>query len=140
VRTRIRWHCYYPANLQGQINSRIVPSFYGLLRATESAKQSEFMEQLQTDIRSLTLAADEQGPFFLGSTLCLVDIHFAPFAIRLSRILKPSRGWADPVPGSRWQRWLEALEDNAHIQATASSKELYNETADLLAQHSSSLC
>lgn len=77
-----------------------------------------------------------QGPFFLGVTLCLVDIHLAPFALRLSRVLTPSRGWPEPVPGTRWHRWLTALEGNIHVKATTSGLAFYTETTDLLTRHS----
>lgn len=63
-----------------------------------------------------------------------MDIHLAPFALRLSRLLQPLHGWTDPNVGVRWQRWLEAFEGNGHIKATTSSRELYKETAELLAQ------
>ncbi|KND90352.1 hypothetical protein TOPH_04884 [Tolypocladium ophioglossoides CBS 100239] len=75
---------------------------------------------------------DDRGPFFLGATLSLVDVHVAPFALRLSRVLRPLRGWANPVPGTRWQRWLDALEQDAHVVATTSLDELYAETAEVL--------
>ncbi|TWU75413.1 hypothetical protein ED733_003231 [Metarhizium rileyi] len=109
------------------INTRIVPSFYSLLSG-----QSDSASLLQTHITSLVLAADEQGPFFAGPTLSLVDVHFAPFAIRLSKILRPLRGWTDPVPGTRWNRWLDSLEKNVHVRGTTSSDDLYVDTVELL--------
>lgn len=117
-----------------QINTKIVPSFYGLLRATDPTAQNDIIDQLQSHIHSLNLAADETGPFFLGTQLCMVDVHFAPFALRLGRVLKPARGWTDPRPGTRWQRWLDALEREPHVRATMSGDELYAETVELLAQ------
>ncbi|KAI0387289.1 hypothetical protein F5Y04DRAFT_239857 [Hypomontagnella monticulosa] len=113
------------------INARIVPAFFALAKTTDFAKQSEYTERLRTDITALVQAADERGPYFLGGDLCLVDIHFAPFVLRMSRILRELRNWGDPMPGTRWQQWAEALEQNPHIQATTSQKELYVETLDL---------
>lgn len=133
---------------------RIVPAFYALLRNQESSTQSELVDRLQSSITNLVLAADEdvcphdlprraihidtvpQGPFFLGTTLCLVDVHFAPFALRLPRVLAPLSGWPEPVLGTRWYHWLEALESDAHVRATTSSRELYAETTELLVRHS----
>lgn len=78
-------------------------------------------------------AADEHGPYFLGPMLSLVDVHLAPFAVRLRTILHTRRGWpADADAGSRWARWLDALEKDAHVKATTSADDLYADTADLL--------
>ncbi|KAK5987634.1 hypothetical protein PT974_11766 [Cladobotryum mycophilum] len=90
---------------------------------------------LQAHLTNLVLAADEDGPYFLGSSLSLVDIHFAPFALRLSRVIRPHRGWVDAAPGTRWQRWLDALERNPHVVATTSTEDMYLDTADLLLQN-----
>lgn len=65
--------------------------------------------------------------------MSLVDVHLAPFALRLRRILQPRRGWpAEATPGSRWQRWLEAIEQDPNVQSTTSADDLYAETADVL--------
>ncbi len=73
-----------------------------------------------------------KGPYFLGPELCLVDVHFAPFAIRLSRVLTPFRQWTDAAPGTRWQQWIAAIERNPHVVATTSAHDLYAETFDAL--------
>ncbi|KAF6822681.1 glutathione transferase [Colletotrichum plurivorum] len=114
------------------INSRVVPAFHHLLRNSDQSRQSQYVEKLQESIKDLVLAADEQGPFFLGGSLSLVDIHFAPFALRLSRILQPLCGWTAPAPGLRWANWLDALEDNVYIKATTSGKDVYVDNVSLL--------
>ncbi|GAP92404.1 putative glutathione transferase protein [Rosellinia necatrix] len=112
------------------INAKIVPSFFALMRTLDPQKQTEFIDRLQNDALELVQAADERGPYFLGGDLCLVDIHLAPFVIRMSRILCELRNWR-PIPGTRWQQWSDALEQNPHIQATTSQDELYTETKDI---------
>ncbi|KZL73422.1 glutathione S-transferase [Colletotrichum tofieldiae] len=114
------------------INSRLVPAFYRLLRSPDPAQQPQNIERLQEAIKDLVLAADEEGPFFLGSSLSLVDVHFAPFAVRLSRILQARCGWTAPTPGLRWARWLDALENNVHVKATTSGRDVYVDTVELL--------
>ncbi|KAI0398748.1 hypothetical protein F4802DRAFT_132717 [Xylaria palmicola] len=113
------------------INAKIVPTFFALMRTPDLPKQTEYIDKLQSDVLALVQAADERGPYFLGSDLCLVDIHLAPFVLRMSRILREFRSWHDPMPGTRWQQWSDALEQNPHIQATTSQDELYVETVDL---------
>lgn len=83
-----------------------------------------------------------QGPFFLGPSLSLVDIHLAPFALRLRTILQPRRGYSIQITehmdseraimASRWQKWLDALTKDPHIQSTTSTDDLYADTADIL--------
>ncbi|KAI1271057.1 hypothetical protein F5Y07DRAFT_406115 [Xylaria sp. FL0933] len=113
------------------VNAKIVPAFFTLMRTTDLQRQKEHIDRLQSDILALVQAADERGPYFLGGDLCLVDIHLAPFVLRMSRILREFRNWHDPIPGTRWQQWSDALEQNIHVQATTSQDELYVETMDL---------
>ena len=70
-------------------------------------------------------AAHPTGPFFLGNKLSFVDIQIAPWLIRLRKVLKPYRGWPDPEEGSRWAKWVEAVENDTHVKATTSTDELY---------------
>lgn len=108
-----------------------MPSYFALFKATDAPQQAECQNKLQSDILALVQAADERGPYFLGLDLCLVDIHFAPFVLRLSRILTDLRGWSEPIANTRWDQWVRAMETNTHIQATTSNKDLYIDTADL---------
>ncbi|OLN92885.1 Glutathione S-transferase L1 [Colletotrichum chlorophyti] len=126
------WACAESAVILEYINSRLVPAFYRLLRNPDPAQQTSCIDSLQVAIKDLVLAADEEGPFFLGNSLSLVDVHFAPFAIRLSRVLQPLRGWTAPAPGLRWARWLDALEGNPHVKATTSGKDVYTDTIEQL--------
>ena len=70
-----------------------------------------------------------QGPYFLGDRMCLVDVHLAPFALRLSR-LAPFRDLPPPAPPARWKQWLDALEQNRHVRGTMSVDVLYNQSMD----------
>ena len=85
----------------------------------------ECAEELKTEISKLVDASDPQGPFFLGPTLTYVDVQFAPWMLRLSRVLKPYRGWPDPEVGSRWGIWMNAIENNEAVKATTSTDDLY---------------
>ncbi|OKL60122.1 hypothetical protein UA08_04673 [Talaromyces atroroseus] len=82
-------------------------------------------EELKEELVKLVNASHVHGPFFLGPSMSYVDIQLAPWIIRLSRVLKPYRGWPEPEMGSRWGRWVQAIEDNEHVMATTSSDELY---------------
>lgn len=90
--------------------------------------QSKHAAELQEEIEKLVNASHVHGPFFLGPSMSYVDIQLAPWIIRLSRVLKPYRGWTEPAMGSRLGRWIQAIEDNEHVVATTSSDELYLES------------
>ncbi len=70
-----------------------------------------------------------QGPYFLGEHMCLVDVHLAPFALRLS-LLAAFKDLPAPTPHSKWTAWLHALEQNPHVRATTSSPGLYAQTTE----------
>jgi len=113
-----------------------VPAFFQALHASGPDAAAEAAERLRGHVGEFADSADEQGPYFLGSELCLVDVHLAPFALRLARLLAPPgppAAWPGRVsPGARWDRWLDAIERNPHVQATTCSAALYLETVDLL--------
>jgi glutathione S-transferase len=118
-----------------QINRYIVPAFYSLLQAQEFQKQVENTEKLQAQIAKLVDACDPQGPFFFGPQMTYVDVQMAPWMLRCSRVLKHYRAWPDPEPGSRWARWMEAIESNEAVQATTSTDDLYTDSYERYAQN-----
>ncbi|MCJ1288441.1 hypothetical protein MMC26_007798 [Xylographa opegraphella] len=117
------------------INRKIVPAFYRYLQAQESAKQIESAEDLRIHISKLVDAADSTGPFFLGSTMSFVDVQIAPWLLRLRRVLKPYRGWPDAVEGTRFAKWVIAVENNVDVRATTSTDELYLDSYERYAEN-----
>lgn len=107
------------------VNRKIVPLFYRTLQAQDPNQQALHSLELQEEINKLVAHADLIGPFFLGNHMTFVDVQFAPWMLRLSRVLKPYRNWPDPEPGSRWARWVDAIEGDVDVRATTSSDELY---------------
>jgi glutathione S-transferase len=118
-----------------QINRNIIPAFYQLLQAQDFSKQVDNTKKLQSEIAKVVEVSDPQGPFFLGPQLSYVDIQFAPWMIRFTRVLKHYRSWPDPTPGSRWGRWLDAIENNEHVKNTTSLDELYVDSYERYAQN-----
>lgn len=95
----------------------------------------ENTQKLQAEIAKLVEAADAQGPYFLGPDISFVDIQLAPWMLRCNRVLKHYRAWPDPEPGSKWGRWLDAIENNEHVKATTSANELYIDSYERYAQN-----
>ena len=108
-----------------QINRHIIPSFYRYLQAQEAPKQVDFGTELRNEITKLVGAAHPQGPFFLGPTISFVDIQIAPWILRMKRVLAPYRGWPDPEEGTRWFKWIDAIEKDEAVKATTSGDDLY---------------
>jgi len=99
-----------------------------VLQEQDQQKQIENAQELRDAFDKLITAAHPHGPFFMGAQLSFVDVQAAPWIIRLSRVLKPYRGWPDAEEGSRWASWVDALENNEHVLATTSTDELYLES------------
>jgi len=129
---QLRAHCRLWSD---HINRRMVPAFYQVLQAQELEKQADNTKKLKDEIQKLVEVADQGGPFFLGPRLSFVDVQIAPWVLRLSRVLKPYRGWPDAGPGTRWGRWVEAIENNEHVKNTTSTDDLYIDSYERYAQN-----
>lgn len=108
-----------------QINRHIIPAFYSYLQAQEYPKQVENATKLQNEISKLISVAHPSGPYFLGTEMSFVDVQFAPWVIRMRKVLTPYRGWPQPEAGSRWASWVDAIENNPDVKATTSTDDLY---------------
>ncbi|CAD0096965.1 unnamed protein product [Aureobasidium vineae] len=117
------------------INRNIVPGFYRYLQAQDEKPQIEYAEEFKEQISKLVDAADDSGPFFLGEKPTFVDVQMAPWVIRLRTVLQPYRGWPKPEGGSRWARWVEAIEQNHAVRATTSTDELYHSSYERYAEN-----
>ncbi|CAG8953500.1 hypothetical protein HYFRA_00010250 [Hymenoscyphus fraxineus] len=117
------------------INRFIVPAFFKLLQAVDHPSQLEATKKLQDYITEIVGACDAQGPFFFGPHMSYVDVQFAPWMLRFSRVLKHYRNWQDPIPGTRWGVWLEAVENNEHVKNTTSTDDLYVDSYERFAQN-----
>ncbi|OJJ49410.1 hypothetical protein ASPZODRAFT_60343 [Penicilliopsis zonata CBS 506.65] len=129
---KLRAHCRLWAD---HINRHIVPNFYRVLQEQDRQQQISAGQELRDKLEQLVQAAHPQGPFFLGPQISFVDVQITPWIIRLSRVLKPYRGWPDPEVGSRWAAWVSAIESNEHVQATTSCDELYLDSYERYAQN-----
>ncbi|KAF2197088.1 hypothetical protein GQ43DRAFT_444542 [Delitschia confertaspora ATCC 74209] len=117
------------------VNRNIIPGFYHLLQAQDADKQVQHAEELRNEIAKLVNAADPTGPFFLGQQMSFVDVQIAPWVLRLKRVLGPYRGWPEPERGSRWAKWVEAVEGEQSVRATTSNDELYLDSYERYAEN-----
>lgn len=117
------------------INKNIVPAFYQYLQEQNTTKQAEHASKLKSEISKLVDAADSEGPFFLGNKLSFVDVQLAPWLLRMRKVLKPYRGWPDPEEGSRWAKWVNAVENDVDVKATTSTDDLYLDSYERYAEN-----
>lgn len=117
------------------INRKIIPHFYRYLQAQDVKDQAQYATEMTEEIAKLVDAADATGPFFTGSQLSFVDVQIAPWVVRLEKVLKPYRGWPDPEPGSRWEKWVRAIEQNEAVKKTTSDDQLYIDSYERYAEN-----
>ena len=85
------------------------------------AHHTVLTETLTSAITSLVNASHASGPFFLGPTISFVDVMFAPWVLRLSRVLTRYRGYEfSSALDQRWQAWVNAIESDERVRATTS--------------------
>lgn len=142
---QLRAHCRLWVD---HVNRKILPAFYALLLTPAPSSPSSMphnnninnevddtsivdrhtllVTTLQSQITSLVNASHAIGPFFLGSAISYVDVAFAPWIIRLSRVLSYYRNFPRPEVGTRWKSWVEAVEGEERVRRTVSSEEGYH--------------
>ena len=131
------------------VNRKVLPSFYALLltpppphhhrssphRSDDNRVENDaaitqrhgiLVETLQTAITRLVNASHATGPFFLGESISYVDVAFAPWIIRLSRVLSYYRNFPRPEVGTRWQSWVDAIEGDERVRRTVSEEGGYH--------------
>lgn len=117
------------------INRHIIPCFYRLIQEQDPNNQVTHATELRDSIEKLVKAADPEGPFFLGRDLGFVDVQVAPWVLRLKRVLGPYRGWPEPEPGSRWAKWVNAIENEPSVKSTTSDDALYKDSYERYAEN-----
>jgi glutathione S-transferase len=118
------------------ICTKMVPGFYKFLQHTPEKDYSiaEARASFLGHIKTLVEQMDENGPFFLGGALSMVDVMLAPWAKRLFLIdhYKPGglgspagQGGDEAALWARWARWYTAVCDEPSVKGTWSSEEEY---------------
>ena len=142
---QLRAHCRLWVD---HVNRKILPAFYALLLTPPPPssplsantnnidndvddtsildRHTLLVTTLQSQITSLVNASHAIGPFFLGSSISYVDVAFAPWIIRLSRVLSYYRNFPRPEVGTRWMSWVDAVESEERVRRTVSSEEGYH--------------
>ncbi|MEH1958956.1 MAG: glutathione S-transferase family protein [Nostoc sp.] len=111
-------------------NTRFVPAFSALLRSPDIQQQEAAKQELYKHLEFIENEAlaklSEEGPYWFGESVSLVDFTFYPWFERWSA-LKHYRGLAIPEEFTRLHRWKKALKQRDSVVAIANSKEFYIE-------------
>ena len=116
------------------IDKTIPTGFIGILLHQDPEKQAESAKTLLTSIKEFAenglLKSNPTGALFLPSEeLSLVDIAFAPFAIRFENVLKHYRNFSVPdgpeLAWKRYAKWVEAVKRHPAVAATVSDEDRY---------------
>lgn len=103
--------------LLGSATDPLIPLFYKLLRAQESAEQEEAKEKLTealTKLESSAFQGDSQWLF--GDSLSLVDLMVYPWFERWC-VLEHYRGFAFPAELTKLAAWKARLQQRPSVQA-----------------------
>lgn len=116
----------------------IIPQFYRFLKAPRSSSAAaEARDRMTAGLAALSSAMSPSGPYFFGSALGVVDIAFAPFALRIKRLLSHYMGFELPQNGEPWRRfdaWWRTIESHPAFIGTMPERRTYD--ARLLAFYS----
>ena len=92
-------------------NTRWVEDFYALLGAKDAEGQKDLGDRVRQDLRHMEangMAALSSGPFWLGSSVSLVDLAFWPFFERFP-LLSHYRRVTIPEDCPRLLRWCDEM-------------------------------
>lgn len=102
-------------------NSKFLQGFYGVIMAQDPEKQVVYKNDLADRLRYMEREGlaklSDDGPYWLGGQLTLVDISFYPFFERLC-VLRHFRGFEIPNECVRLKAWFEAMQGRASVAAT----------------------
>ena len=115
------------------INKKIIPAFYKVLQHqphssyTSEAAQSDLRSSIETFVNAM----DEDGPWFFGKNISMVDISLVPWARRLWLIDHYKVGGSGiPATGEeglwkRWTAWKDAVDGRQSTLDTSSDDDHY---------------
>jgi len=137
------------------VTSRVIPAFHRFLQYQPSSERDgagdpgldERRQEFLSCLLTFTREMDEEGPYFAGSEMSLVDLIMAPWAVRLwifdhfkggLGIPEPEAGDQNAATWARWRKWVETIESRESIRKTSSDREhflpIYQRYADNTAQ------
>lgn len=119
------------------VSTRFIPAFHRLLQHTPDKPYSldEAKLEIRGHLKSWISQASDDGDFWSGKELDMVDVTLAPWAVRLW-VFEHFKGVKDLVPAedqggddekiwARWRKWAAAVEGRDSVAKTLSEREKY---------------
>ncbi len=116
-----------------RMGEKLIPAFYGLLKARDSEGRQRQEEQLLLALDELEQEAFQDGDWLLGKELSLADIALFPWAERWG-VLEHYRGLGWPKDRPKLARWKELMEELPAVREIANGDELYIDRYRLYAE------
>ncbi len=110
-------------------NTRWVEDFYALLEAKDAQRRAELGDRVRQDLRHMEtkgMATLSSGPFWLGSSVSLVDLAFWPFFERFP-LLSHYREVTIPEDCQRLRRWCDKMAARPSVRQTMHDASWYIE-------------
>jgi len=113
------------------VTSRIIPAFHRFLQYQAQSADDQGLRAVREEflgrIQEFAEAMDDEGPFFLGKDLSLVDLVVAPWAVRLWVFDYFKGGLGTPKGGvwDTWGKWLRVMEKRESVVDTTSERQHY---------------
>lgn len=108
----------------------IIPYFYRFLKAERgSPSESEARDQMLAGLRALAEAMTPEGTYFWGDRPGMIDLAFAPFALRIESLLSHYSAFRLPQSGGAWARyatWWRAMKSYAPFTRTMPNRDTYD--------------
>lgn len=109
-------------------DTKFMPVCHSLLLSQDAQQQQHWTDQLQQHL----LFVEKEGlrqvskshPYWLGSSLSLVDLSFYP-AFEQWAVLEQYRGATLPTECARLREWLSEMQHYQTVQAIAQTSEIY---------------
>lgn len=107
-------------------NTKFIPAFYKLLLNQDPTSQQSWAQELQNHLLFMESEGinTNNGEYWLGETLSLVDLSFYPWFERWA-VLEHYRGFGLPSSCQRLQEWYKVMTLRESVQAIAHPADLY---------------
>lgn len=114
------------------VTSRVIPAFHRFLQYQSKSSDDPGLDKVRQDflgqMKQFVQEMGTDGPFFLGKELSLIDLVFAPWALRLW-VFDHFKGGLNLPEGAAWvqryEEWLRVVEKRDSVINSTSEREHY---------------